>query len=115
MLTLHAWIFGSPPKGMVVDHANGDKLDNRRSNLRLLTVAQNGLNRHRANRNNKNSSTPGVSWCKAEEKWRVQIRRHGKDHFGGYFADESQANDAAHRLRAKLFDKRDGPPPSHSA
>jgi hypothetical protein len=104
MLTLHAWLFGSPPPGMVVDHANGNKLDNRRSNLRLLTVSQNGLNRHRANKNNKRSGTPGVCWSKGEEKWRVQIRCNGKDHFGGYFTDEAQAIQAATTLRTKLFE-----------
>jgi hypothetical protein len=109
MLTLHAWLLGAPPKGMVFDHANGNKLDNRRSNLRLLTVAQNGLNRHRANRNNKSSGTPGVCWSKAEQKWRVQIRRNGKDHFGGYFADEAQAKEAATRLRSKLLEKQEAP------
>jgi hypothetical protein len=109
MLTLHAWLIGSPPKGLVVDHANGNKLDNRRSNLRLLTVAQNGLNRHRANRNNKSSSTPGVCWSKAEAKWRVQIRRNGKDHFGGYYSDQVQAIEAATALRTKLLAEQDAP------
>ena len=86
-----------------MDHINGDKLDNRRKNLRPVSVSQNGLNRHRSNRNNQSSSVPGVSWCKANNKWRVQIRRLGKDYFGGYYDNESTARRAAESLRQRLM------------
>lgn len=102
-LTLHRFVIGPAPHGKVIDHVNGDKLDNRRANLRVVSVSQNGLNRHRANRNNKLSSVPGVSWCKANGKWRVQIRRTGKDHFGGYFESHSEAVESAIRLRRRLL------------
>lgn len=42
---LHRLIM-KPAGGLVVDHISGDGLDNRRSNLRVVTKSQNGLNRN---------------------------------------------------------------------
>ena len=46
MIYLHREIM-NPDDGMVVDHINGDGLDNRRENLRIVTHQQNALNRRR--------------------------------------------------------------------
>lgn len=42
--TMHRFIMGAPA-GMDVDHINGDGLDNRRENLRVVTRAENLANR----------------------------------------------------------------------
>lgn len=100
--TLHVVLLGPPPRGMVIDHINGNKLDTRRSNLRIVTVAENGLNRHRANRNNRSSRHVGVTFIKREGKWRAQARWKGKDYHGGYFDTEEDAAAAARLLRERL-------------
>lgn len=55
--------------GTLVDHINGDTLDNRRENLRIVTTRQNQQNRHRG----KSSIYPGVSIKKATSKWQATI------------------------------------------
>lgn len=43
---LHRVVAGAP-EGLLVDHVNGDTLDNRRANLRLATFRQNTVNAYR--------------------------------------------------------------------
>jgi len=54
------------PEGLEVDHRNGSKLDNRRSNLRLATRSINCINRPVSRRNT--SGFPGVSYDKRYQK-----------------------------------------------
>lgn len=49
-----------------IDHINGDGLDNRRCNLRVVTRSENLRNRHRSS---GTSSEPGVSWDTARKRW----------------------------------------------
>jgi hypothetical protein len=41
--------------------------------------------------NNKQSQYNGVSWFKAQNKWRAQIKFKGKTYSGGYFENEEEA------------------------
>jgi hypothetical protein len=85
--------YGDPPE---VDHKDRvNTLDNRKSNLRV-TLGQNSQNRglHR----NNTSKFKGVSWLKAKEKWRAQIRVENNDIWLGLFSSPelaARAYDAA--------------------
>jgi hypothetical protein len=90
-LLLHREIMGAP-KGMMVDHIDGDGLNNRRSNLRLATNAQNLWNTGR--RVTNSSGYKGVSFDKQKGKWHARIRRFKKYYHLGFFDNPEQAHQA---------------------
>lgn len=59
-------------EGRVRDHINGDRLDNRRENLRYCLICENGRNRKMSS--NNTSGHKGISWDKKNKKWFVSIR-----------------------------------------
>lgn len=71
--------------GKTVEFLNGDGLDCRKSNLRIITSLA------------KRSEFRGVSWSKSKEKWRSEITMKGKRKFLGYHNDEVDA--------ARAYDK----------
>ena len=79
---LHRLVMDAP-KGVQVDHIDGNKLDCRRTNLRLCTHA--GNMRNSRMRKNNTSGRKGVSWHRRYGKWQAQIRVNGKLIFLGYF------------------------------
>jgi len=80
------------PSNMVVDHINGNGLDNRRSNIRLCTQSQNAFNQRK---NIKNvSGYKGVGWHKQRKKWRAQIRINKKRIDIGHFSTPKLAHEA---------------------
>ncbi len=64
------------PRGMHVDHINGNPLDNRRDNLRMATPMQNSANAHK--RPGCSSKYKGVSWDKRAEQWRAELNLTGR-------------------------------------
>ena len=85
---MHRMIIDTP-KGMLTDHINGDKLDNRRSNLRIATKSENMMNA--GMRTNNKSGFKGVTWSKNAKKWASQIMINGRHIHFGYFDDPKDA------------------------
>ena len=76
MILLHRFILNSPP-GLLVDHIDGDGLNNQRANLRHVTIVQN--NQYSRKRSAKTTSQyKGVSFDNERKKWLCQIKVMGK-------------------------------------
>jgi len=80
----------NPQNGMVVDHINGDTLDNRRSNLRVCTQAQNLRNRKMS----KCSSSGFKGVYATGERWRARITSKGDRFYLGSFDNPEAAHEA---------------------
>ena len=76
------WHHGYMPKE--IDHADGNKLNNRIENLRPSTKSENCCNRHM--RSDNKSGFKGVYWHKDSGKWRAEIGFRGKKTQLGAFA-----------------------------
>lgn len=94
MISLHRLITGAK-KGQIVDHKNGDTLDNRRQNLRICTHQQNMANR-KVQKNNI-SGYKGVGWEEKKNRYKVRVYKDGREFHVGYYLNVIEA--------AKAFDK----------
>lgn len=93
--TLHSFLMGEPPEGKgFIDHINGNRLDNRRCNLRFCTSQQNQFNRG-PSRNNT-TGFKGVSVDQGKY-FRAIFRVSGKDVRLGCFKTPEEA--------ARAYDK----------
>lgn len=86
MIIMHRIIVNAP-NGKVVDHKNHNALDNRKSNLRIVSQRQNNQNK----KSKGTSKYPGVHWEMKRNKWRANIQLEGKSKHLGYFDDEREA------------------------
>lgn len=88
--SLHRVIM-SAKRGQVVDHINGDVYDNRRSNLRICTNAENVRNAKKRSPSTATSIFKGVGFEKHKNRWRATITVDWKTKHLGYFESELAA------------------------
>jgi len=77
-------------KGLVIDHIDGNKLNNMTTNLQLITNKKNTSK----DRKNKTSKYTGVSLHKQSNKWLAQFKENGRVKYLGIFKTEEEARDA---------------------
>jgi hypothetical protein len=86
--SLHRFLLGRQEKGMVIDHINRNKLDNRICNLRVITAKENSYNRTK----NANSENKYKGVQKRGNKYVAIITKDGiKKEIGGFLTEEDAA------------------------
>jgi len=101
-----AWLYirGSFPE-LMIDHIDGDKLNNKWCNLREADRTQNGYNS--AMKSNNTSGYKDVSFIKASGKWGSKIKVNGKNVWLGTFDSPKEAsiayNSVAKVLHGEYF------------
>lgn len=90
--SLHKFILGTKV-GYIIDHKNGDTLDNRRCNLRFATYRQ----------NSRNKKARGTEYHRGMKRWRAYIQIDGKNIYRGWFDTEKEARDERLKLVKKYF------------
>lgn len=92
-------IITNAPHGAMVDHINGDSLDNRRCNLRLCTNAQNQQNTEGRGGTSRHK---GVSFNKKSGKWLAAFLFEGRRYYCGLWDDEDDAARAVDKKRGEV-------------
>lgn len=97
-----AWLYvhGAWPLGLI-DHANGERNDNRIENLREATRQGNAAN-SRLYKNNT-SGLKGAHWSKKDRAWRAQICIHGRTKYLGSFQTREEAHAAYQNAASAEF------------
>lgn len=104
-IAMHRQVLGlhlrkARPGDPEVDHINGNKVDNRVENLRVVSRSQNNLNRHRRV---GRSQYVGVSFFRPANLWRAYITKDGARIELGYFKTELEAAMARDAAARSLF------------
>lgn len=98
-ILMHRVIMNAQPREEI-DHRTRYGLDNRKTNLRFCTHAQNLQNQQSQNGTSKYK---GVCWHNRDKKWHTQIKHNGKNIHIGYFNNEIEAAKAYDRKAKELF------------
>jgi len=105
IIMIHRYLL-KPPDDMIVDHINGNKLDNRRCNLRIVDAKQSSYNKAKFNPTTASSPYKGVSKIVRKTTgnvYSVCIRKNGTVHRLGIFKNEEDAARAYNEKAQELF------------
>ena len=100
LVRMHRWLMNGPDE-LDIDHKNGVRTDNRKSNLRLATGTEN--RRNKRVRKDSTTGVKGVGFDKRFNKYRSYIRIEGKLTHLGYYSTISEAANAYDQAAEHYF------------
>ncbi len=101
-------LINKTPKNKMTDHINGDKLDNRKVNLRTCDMRENVINRRLRPDNTSGFRGVSMHWPREWQKrgwaksWKATIHIYNKQIVLGYFKSKEQAAQA-YNVAAKKY------------
>lgn len=101
LILMHRFILNLNDTKILIDHIDGNKLNNQKSNLRLSTPSTNQINRSIPKQNT--SGYKGVCKIPNSEKWRARIMYKGKLHCLGSYIKKEDAAKAYNEAALKYF------------
>lgn len=87
--------------GQLIDHINGNGLDNRRCNLRFVTATENNVNVHRQYKNKFTTNLRGIT--KLHDRFYVRVFKNSKAYRAGGFKSLDDAKQAHQRILLKVY------------
>jgi hypothetical protein len=98
---VHRVIMGCPDE-LVIDHIDGNKLNNKRSNLRICTQGENNQNLTKL-RTNNSTGYRGVYYNKKLDKYTASVSINKKRVYLGAYETAEEANQKAIEARGELM------------
>lgn len=98
-ISMHRFIMGITDSKIRIDHINGNKKDNRKSNLRIATASQNGINRGK----NINNTTGFKGVSRNGHGYMARIKKDGKTFYLGTFSTPEKANEVRIKSEKEMF------------
>lgn len=101
-IRMHRLIVNAP-KNMDVDHKDQDGFNNRKSNIRICTTAQNVAYRRKLNPKKFSSEYKGVFWNTYHKAWQASIKCLGKKFYLGRYKTPTEAALSYNKKAKELF------------
>lgn len=100
-MLLHHWLMGRGVGPVLIDHADGNGLNNRLANLRFTNKSGNGANRGAPS--NNTSGCKGVHFDTRKQQWVAQIQNMGKTFFLGRYSSKEAAACVYQNAASSIF------------